>query len=162
MSPLKNVLLIGGTGNVGKHILKALTNDPYFTVSVLSRANSKSTFPSSVKVHRIESSYPENELLQIFKGQDAVVSAIATAHSGDHSRDSAQVPPDQKHLIDNAIRAGVKRFIPADFGSDSENKEALKLVHGYQIKNDIKDYLISKESDTFTWTSFANGPFLDW
>jgi hypothetical protein len=53
----------------------------------------------------------------VFKGQDAVVSAIATA--------SASL---QKKLIDAAIKAGVQRFVPSEFGSDTRNEKAMAIL----------------------------------
>lgn len=117
MSPIKNVLLIGAGGNLGPSILSAFDTDSRFNVSILARQSSESTFPSHLKVHRISDDYPEAELLAAFKDQDAIVSIIATASAAQ-----------QQTIIDTAIKAGVKRFVSSEFGSDTQNKKAIKLL----------------------------------
>lgn len=151
MAPsLKNVVLIGAGGNLGPHVLKAL-DDASFTVTILSRKSSKSTFPSHIKVHSISDDYPENELLEAFKGQDAVISTIAMSNN------------DQQYaLIDAAVKAGVKRFIPAEFGGNTQNKAAVDLVPAFTLKIQVTDYLRKKEKEGLTWSALVNGPFFDW
>ena len=68
----------------------------------------------------------------------------------------------QKKYIDAAIAAGVKRFIPSEFGSDISDPEIVKLVPIFQPKVEATEYLKSKESETFSWTSVTTGPFFDW
>ncbi|RAO71406.1 uncharacterized protein BHQ10_007418 [Talaromyces amestolkiae] len=148
---LKNVIIIGAGGHLGPSILSAFRNDPRFNVSVLSRQSSTSTFPEDVKVHRVGDDYPDDEVLSAFKGQDAVVSTIATASAGQQTR-----------LIDLAIKAGVKRFIPSEFGSDTRHPNAMAILPQYfGGKNASVDYLIEKEKDGLTWSSFVTGPFFE-
>jgi len=96
--------------------VKALDEEPCLTVSVLTTNSSKSTIPSHIKVHKIDDSYPENELLQAFEGQDVVVSTAGFAGI------LQQMP-----LIDAAVKAGVRRFLPAEFGGDKATQKLLKL-----------------------------------
>ena len=140
-----------GGGNIGPSILNALNADPTFTVSVLSRESSKSTFPSHITVHRIADSYPEEELLKAFSGRDAIVCAL-----------SLQNVLQQIKFIDAAVQARVKFFIPAEFGG---NKEAAK--HGerlplHEAKMEVSEHLSSMESKGLSWTAVATGPFIDW
>lgn len=152
MAPaLKNVVLIGAGGNLGPSILKALDSDPYFTLTILSRKSSKSAFPSHIKVHSISDDYPASELLEAFKGQDAVVSTISSANN------------QQQHaIIDAAVKAGVKRFIPSEFGSNTQNKAALDFVPMFAMKNQVTDYLKTKEAEGLTWSAIITGAFFDW
>lgn len=55
------------------------------------------------------SDYTYESLVEIFTGQEAVVSAVAAG------------PPiaAQKGMVDAAIQAGVRRFIPSEYGSSS-------------------------------------------
>ncbi|KAL8795406.1 MAG: hypothetical protein Q9195_002147 [Heterodermia aff. obscurata] len=80
----------------------------------------KSSFPAHVKVHRINDDYPEAELVEAFKGQNAVVSTIATANA-----------PLQRLMADAAIKAGVKRFMPSEFGSDTRNQKTMAILPQY-------------------------------
>ena len=148
---LTNVLLIGAGGNLGPTILDALTSDSRFTVSILTRTSSKSTFPSHFTIHRVSDDYPESQLLSAFKGQDAIVVAIsrASAHK-------------QKNFIDAAVKAGVKRFVPSEFGGDTANQKALAVLPQlYGKKKEVVDYLKGKEKDGLTWSAFVTGPFFE-
>jgi hypothetical protein len=150
MTDIKNVALVGASGNLGPSILDAFLKNGNFNITVISRPESKATFPSSVKVLKIDQT-DSNALTDAFKGQDA---AVVTVGAGQLA--------DQQRYIDAAIAAGVKRFVPSEFGSDLSDPEINKLVPIFQPKLETAKYLKSKESDTFSWTSFTTGPFFDW
>jgi hypothetical protein len=74
----------------------------------------------------------------------------------------------QKNLIDAAFKAGVKRVMPAEFGScdsaDDKTNEVLPLMKG---KKDVRDYLLSlqgkeRQGGALTWTSLVTGHFFDY
>ncbi|RFU25305.1 hypothetical protein B7463_g11042, partial [Scytalidium lignicola] len=144
---IKNVVLIGAAGNLGSHTLQALLSSP-FNVSVLSHPDSKSTFPPNVTVHRTE--YTTEKLVPIFKGQDAIVSTIGTFQIGL-----------QKTIIDAAIQAGIKRFIPSEYGCDTNSSRVLEIAPILKGKADIAAYLKEKTSSGLTWTAIITGPFFD-
>ena len=128
-----------------------MDQDPQFTVSVLSRKGSKSTFPSHITVHHVSEDYSEEELLPILKGQDAVISMIRPG-----------MQKEIKSLVDACVKAGVKRFIPGEFGSNSAPETARKAVPWFQNKLDMVNHLKSKEGEGLTWTSVICGAFFDW
>jgi len=150
-SVIKNVIIIGAGGNLGPAILEALDKDPQFIVSVLSRKSSNSTFPAHIKVHSIDDSYPENELVEAFRGQDAVVTTIAIMGSAK-----------QIEIVKAAVAAGVKRFIPAEFGSDNRDPKWLELMPVFHVKNQVVDFLRSQESTGMSWTGVITSAFFDW
>ena len=147
----KNVIVIGAGGNVGPHVVTALDNAHDFNISILSREGSKSTFAAHFKVFTTPDSYPEEALLKAFKGQDVIVD-LAPQHQLDQ----------RKSCIDAAIKAGVKRYIPGEFGSNTEVPEVNAAVPLFQSKLDVQHYLKSKEKEGLTWTGVLNGPFFDW
>lgn len=150
-SQIKNVILLGAGGRLGPSILAVFDADPQFKVSILTRHSSTSTFPSHLKIHRVADDYPEPELLQAFRGQDAVVSTIATANAAQ-----------QQAIIDTAIKAGVKRFVPSEYGSDPRNDKAMALLPQYfKAKKETVEYLKTKEKEGLTWTAFVTGPFFE-
>ena len=151
MSSIKNVIIIGAGGHLGPSLLSAFDGDSHFTVSVLARQSSQSNFPSHIKVHRVADSYPEAELVEAFRGQDAIISSLARAGMGH-----------QYAIIDAAVKAGVKRYVPSDFGSDIRNDKAAELLPQYFAeKIKTNRYLREKEKDGLTWTAFATGPFFE-
>jgi nucleoside-diphosphate-sugar epimerase len=69
---------------------------------------------------------------------------------------------DQYRTIDAAITAGVKRYIPSEFGLVNTNPAAMAVSPVFREKGEVQNYLKSKESTGLTWTSFACGPWLTW
>lgn len=69
---------------------------------------------------------------------------------------------ENRSLIDACVKAGVKRFIPGEFGSNSAPQAVRDAVPWFQGKMDIVNYLKSKEKEGLTWTSLICGSFFDW
>lgn len=144
---INKVALIGANGTLGPAVLKALLST--FEVTVISRASSKSTYPDSVRVIHTSDDHSHQELVDAFKGQDAVVVTFAGSNS------ELQIK-----LADAAKEAGVKRFIPADFGScDATSQLALDLMPLYRKKLEVQQYL---KNSGLPWTSIVSGHFFDY
>lgn len=148
-SAIKTVALAGATGNLGPAILSALSTR--FAVTVLTRQTSKNTFPDSITVKPVD--YESvSSLTAALEGIDAVVSTLAT---------SATIP--QTNLIDASLAAGVKRFIPSEYGSDTSNpKNAALPVFAGKVSTEkyLKEKCTSESGLTYTFV--ITGPFLDW
>jgi uncharacterized protein YbjT (DUF2867 family) len=147
-SSIKNVIVIGASGSVGPHIVSSLLENG-FAVSVLTRLTSSATFPSSVTVHRTD--YSKTSLVEAFKGQDAVVSTIASYST--HQ---------QVDIIDAAVTAGVKRFIPSEYGVDTSLPQIAELLPLALEKQKTVGYLRTKEASGLSWTAVIVGGFFDW
>lgn len=114
MSIVKNLTLVGASGHLGGFILDRLLASK-FNVQVIKREGSTSTVPDQVKV--VEAHFEDlGSLTAALTGQDVVVST-----GGD------QGLMGQKPLVDASIAAGVKRFIPSNFGSNMSNPNTRKL-----------------------------------
>jgi len=163
MSKLQNIVIIGvsdpihllqscshkqGAGNLGPAVLKELLAAD-FTVTALTRPGSKSTFLPGAEV--VNTDYSTESLLEIFKGKDAILSLI-----------NAGALADLKRIIDAAVKAGVRRFVPSEFGSDTSDPHHVKVVPIFASKVAVVDYLRTKEAEGLTWTALCNGPFFDW
>lgn len=146
----KNVLIVGAAGDVGKSVLLALLADSTFNVSVLSRTNSNSSFPS--KVHVIKVDYSDsNALTKALIGQDIVISTTGGETLGN----------DFGHtLAEAALNAGVKWFLPSEYGADYEDpfvdtipvlKSKVALVN-----------LLKKNQSRMGYTFISSGLLLDW
>ena len=134
---------------MGAPIVQALVASGAFTISVLTRSGSaRRAFPDGIQI--LDTDYSPSSLEAAFNGQDAVVSVVAGAALGE-----------QKKLIDAAVASGVKRFIPSEFGSNTNNKEAQELVPIFSRKVEIKDYLESQIGNGLTWTGIVTGPVFD-
>lgn len=158
-SSIKNIIVAGATGSVGAPILKALIEEASFNVTILSRASSSATFPNGIPVKKVSDDFTVAELTEAFKGQDAVVSAISTLPviTGDGNDGLAF------RLIDAAVSAGIKRFIPSEYGANNLDPRARSTVPVYDRKGAMLEYLIEKaKQSSLTWTSISCGSWLDW
>ncbi|KAK5723982.1 hypothetical protein LTR17_013731 [Elasticomyces elasticus] len=155
MPSIKKVTLLGADGKVGATILQGLLSAK-FEVTILKRQSSKSSddHPEHVKVLRIPDEFKVDDLKSVLEGQDAVVASIK----------GSQVDI-QKRLAQACTKAGVQRFIPADFGScDSSSSLTQELVPLYKRKTELREYLqeLVKDHPSFSWTSLVCGHFFDW
>ncbi|KAJ6099773.1 hypothetical protein N7467_001308 [Penicillium canescens] len=150
----QNVIIVGAAGNLGPHLVSIFDADPQFHVSILSRTSSDcSQFPPHIPVHRVDDyNTSESKLVEILTGQDVIISAIA-----------AQAVLHQKAIIDAALKAGVKHFVPSEYGHDTRNEQAARLLPPFFVthKRQVVEYLQSKEAEGLKWTAFVTGPFFE-
>lgn len=114
--------------------------------------NSTPKYPDSLDVRKVD--FSSFESLKIaFDGQDAVVSVVG-----------APGISAQKVAVDAAVAAGVKRFIPSEFGVNTRNVRDTPMGKILAGKIAIVDYLQEtvKENPAFTWTGLSTGLFFDW
>ncbi|KAJ0162802.1 hypothetical protein CTA2_3988 [Colletotrichum tanaceti] len=151
MSTIKKVAVVGGSGNLGPSVIRSLLAGG-FQVTALSRKESSATFPSEVAVKKVDLGSLD-EVTAALQGQDAVASIVGNdGFAG------------QKTLVDAALAAGVKRFIPSEFGIHTREARGTKIGGILAPKIQISDYLIelSEKNTSFTWTGISVGPFFDW
>ncbi|KAK1247565.1 hypothetical protein MKX07_002474 [Trichoderma sp. CBMAI-0711] len=149
------VAVAGATGAVGIPIVSELLKAGHL-VTALSRSRNN----CSAKL-------PEHPHLSIAEvDYDSVASLTAALHG--HAIVIAALPVttpvgSQDTLIDAAVAAGVIRFFPAEFGTDTNNDKCMKLpvfankVHAIAY---LKDKVAKHPS--FSYTALCTGSFLDW
>ncbi|KJX93660.1 NAD(P)-binding protein [Zymoseptoria brevis] len=145
MSGYHKVAVAGATGNLGPAIVEQLVK-ANLSVTILSQSGNTSSLPSSVKTVKVDYKSSDS-LISALAGQEAVVSLLP-----DHGSQPA--------LIDAAIAAGVKLFIPSEFGADIDNAKAaaLPLFTGKAI---TQKYL-RERTDQISHTFVRCSLFLDW
>lgn len=117
---------------------------------MLARKESTSVFPASVQVFKADYDN-QAELEAAMAGQDVVISMVNVHGAGN-----------QKILVEAAIAAGVKRFLPSEFGPPSQDKKfAAMNMEVLAIKAEFNEYLKTKESQ-ISWTAIVTGSFIDW
>ncbi|KPM37518.1 hypothetical protein AK830_g9037 [Neonectria ditissima] len=151
MTYIRNVAVIGVSGNVGRSTVKALLQNG-FKVTGVTRQTSDSAVPEGID--HIKSDYSEESLVIALKGQDAVVSTVSSIVVG-------QTLSLQKTIIDAAIKAGVQVFVPSEYGIDTADPAAPKYIPFLQDKVDILNYLKSQE-DKISWVAIISGLMFDW
>lgn len=154
MASSLTVALAGATGSLGQPVLKELLAAG-FKVVVLSRKDSKST--DSLPAHENQTIkkvdfQDSKNLAAALQGVDVVVSTLGSNSINE-----------QRPLVDAAFEAGVKRFLPSEFGSDTENPKNAKLPV-FAGKIAVAGLLEekAKENPNFTYTFFMNNAFFDW
>lgn len=158
MTVIKKVCLVGANGSLGTQVLDELVKGSSFDVSVLVRANSTSEPAHAGSVTKISIS-PDmtlEELTTAVSGQDAVIAAFPVKDVNQHLR-----------LAEAAFNAGVKRYIPADYGScDASQPQPQKHLPLYRDKNAVQQkcaqLAASAPEGPFTWTAIVCGHFFDW
>lgn len=118
-------------------------------MTVITREESKTVFPSNVKIVKTE--YTVDKLTKVLSGQDAVLCLI---HPGALNAESI--------IIDAAAIAGVKLFIPSEFGHNTMDERVLGTLPLLRGKVKIVSQLRSKEEQGLHWTGIVTGLFFDW
>ncbi|KAJ4294381.1 hypothetical protein N0V90_008071 [Kalmusia sp. IMI 367209] len=156
---IKNVGLVGGTGTIGEPILDALKKSS-FNLSIINRQSSKSTYPDTnvitvpddLNVTDVTKALEEHSI-------DALILAIKPAQVAQNKR-----------LIEAAFKSGVKRVIPAEFGSiDSADAKTREVYPIADCKKEARDYLIELQDQErgegqgkLSWTGLVPAHFFDW
>ncbi|KAF4812000.1 Bifunctional pinoresinol-lariciresinol reductase 2 [Colletotrichum tropicale] len=145
---IRNVAVVGGNGLLGSLISKELIQSGLFHVTILSRGQGIDT---SLGANLAIVDYNDGKsLVKALEGQDAVVSAL-----------SREAIPLQIPLIDAAAIAGVKKFIPSEFGSNLQDPQIRKFPN-YKNKVQVEEYLEQKaRSHGITYTYIYNNVFID-
>ncbi|KAL6851822.1 hypothetical protein J3F83DRAFT_757529 [Trichoderma novae-zelandiae] len=149
------VAVAGATGAAGIPIVIELLKAGHL-VTALSRSesNRSSKLPKHPHLSIVEVDYDSEASLTAALQGHAVVIATLPVATPIGSQDT---------LIDAAVAAGVTRFFPAEFGTDTNNDNCMKLpvfankVHALTY---LKDKVAKHPS--FSYTALCTGSFLDW
>ncbi|EIN03751.1 NAD(P)-binding protein [Punctularia strigosozonata HHB-11173 SS5] len=146
---VSKVAVAGATGNIGLPIVQQLVAAK-FDVVVLSRSENPSGLPAGVTIRKVDYESIES-LTAALQGVDAVVSAVGSAALAG-----------QIKIIDAAVAAGVKRFLPSEFGNDTEHP-AVRALPVFGPKIAVQEHLkkVAAES-SLTYTFVVTAGFLDW
>jgi len=149
----KNIVVLGATGNLGPHVVNVLLATKEYTVTVVT---SKKAHDATKSDHVAKGAHIRhghfNDLStfsHIFANQDVVVSLVGRA-----------VWDKQSQLADIAAQAGVKRFIPSDFGINLSDPRVENVL---TLKTAVHAHLKELASQgKLEYTLVYNGAFLDW
>ncbi|KAF4962230.1 hypothetical protein FSARC_9682 [Fusarium sarcochroum] len=125
VNAIKNVALVGATGQIGNVFTEHLLKSGKQTVTALTRKGSNTSVPEGVKLAHVDYN-DEASLVEALKGQDFLVITLALS-----------APPDtHSKLVRAAGKAGVSYIVPNAYGVDfyghpklEEDIEALKYIH---------------------------------
>jgi len=151
---LKNIAIVGASGNAGAPITSALLASPLsFNVTAISRADSNSTFPSSSKLTVKKGSYDDHAfLVSALKGQDAFIILLGFAAA----------PDTQTKLIAAAAEAGVPWVLPCEFGGDTTNPKHTDGIPMLQSKLKDREQVVELSKGRSSWIGFSNAMWFEY
>ncbi|KPP98372.1 MAG: putative nucleoside-diphosphate-sugar epimerase [Bacteroidetes bacterium HLUCCA01] len=148
------VLLAGGTGYLGGHILKVLSEQQVDTIAIV-RKGKKASLKKLPSIHTLEAEVTKANTLQgIFDGVDIVISTIGITRQKDGLTYWDVDYQANKNLLDQAISEGVKKFIYVA-SLNGEKMLDLKICEAKeQFVTDLKtsgiDYCIVRPNGFFS------------
>jgi uncharacterized protein YbjT (DUF2867 family) len=148
----KTIVVVGATGNLGSKIVDALLAKGAEVRAIVRLSTDAQKInilaQKGVKVYQVDTNQ-KSEISTCCIGADCVVSALAGLRE--------TIVDTQKIVLDAAVEAKVKRFIPSDFSIDFTN-----LVVGQNRNLDLRrafnEYL---DKAPIKATTVFNGPFMD-
>ncbi|MCO5613561.1 hypothetical protein L7F22_067838 [Adiantum nelumboides] len=150
VNKIENVAIIGASGQMGGHIVTELLKNSQFKITALTRKGGKSEMPKGI--HNIVGvDYDKKEsIVESLKGQDILITTLA-----------ANAPQDLPNkLVDAAVEAGVRWYIPNDWGIDPSNNESAKKETLIGIGKEQHNQYVSSKG--LPWTAMGNGFWYEW
>lgn len=148
----KTIVIVGATGNLGGKIVDALLAKGAIVKAIVrletDNAKIKALEQKGVEVQRVDTGN-KAEIAKHCVGAHCVVSTVAGLRE--------TIIDAQKIVLDAAVEAKVKRFIPSDYSSDFTN-----LVPGnnrnFDLRREFHQYLDKAPIEA---TTIFNGAFMD-
>lgn len=150
MKPI--ILVAGGTGNLGRRIVKALIARGAEVRAIVRNGSEPEKIEKltelGAEVVTVDMS-DVDELKQACQGVSCAISALSGLHE--------TIVDSQIKLLDAAIAAGVPRFIPSDYSSDF-TKLPTGENRNFDLRKEFHQYL---DKSPIAATSILNGAFAD-
>ena len=127
---MKKILILGGTGFVGRHVCEKLTQLQWRVTVPTRQIASARDIQMLPSLDVVEASvHDEAALTQLIAGHDAVVNLIAILHGNQQAFDKAHVELPQK-LARACVAAGVQRVIHISaLGADARNPDGAPSMY---------------------------------
>mmetsp|Transcript_5008 Transcript_5008/g.10831 ORF Transcript_5008/g.10831 Transcript_5008/m.10831 type:complete len:299 (-) Transcript_5008:484-1380(-) len=151
MAAKSKVVIIGGAGLLGAHLTTGLLEHGGYEVTILTRegGDQSKLAPFVSKGAKVVTANVEDEasLTAAFQGQDIVLSAVGSAALAG-----------QTLAIKAATAAGVRRFVPSEFGLDTGAPGIREYFPALGYKFAVRDAL---EASGLEWTYVVTGFFME-
>ncbi|KAH6620580.1 hypothetical protein C7974DRAFT_426720 [Boeremia exigua] len=148
MSNLKSIAVVGASGNLGQAVIPFLKR-ANFDVTAICRSDSTASIAESINV--IKTEYTLGPLTEALKGHDVVLCVL-----------DPQALAAEAVVIDAASNAGVKWFIPSEFGHNTADERVLSSLPFLKGKSEVVAKLESKTVSGMNWVGIITGFFFDW
>ncbi|XPT03560.1 hypothetical protein M3J09_012651 [Ascochyta lentis] len=127
---IKNIAIVGGTGTIGTYIMQALLARNRFTITAISRHDSRAEFPSDIQVMRVDYDN-EKSIVDALQGQDTLIITTSVFAPKDTSA----------KLIRAAAAAGVSWVLPNELGMYNTDEAANDTI--WPTKKDDRELIES-------------------
>ncbi|KAK5703157.1 hypothetical protein LTR97_004106 [Elasticomyces elasticus] len=149
-APIKTVALCSPTGKLGPFLLDALKAEG-FTVTAVLRKSSKASFPSGQKIVRVGDEYPDSDMIEAFKGQDAVVLSL-----------NFEMLSQATRIAQASLAAGSHWLIASTYGANLQDPRAPLFPASVPHQQAVEGLRELQEGrDTWAWTSISCGPWAE-
>jgi hypothetical protein len=147
----KVVVVAGGTGGIGRHIVDGIVATNKYTVKVFTRqefSSSSSLTAKGVQIVKVDYSDHASLVKELQSVHTVIVCLFAEDDSCIHS---------QVNLLNASLEAKVKRFAPSEFAGNNGASTIIQLYR--ELKIPVLDKI---KSSGIEYTIFMNGLFMDY
>ncbi|KFY30453.1 hypothetical protein V493_01897 [Pseudogymnoascus sp. VKM F-4281 (FW-2241)] len=161
-APLVTVLVIGGTGAQGKPVVKELSADGRYGVTVLTRSAQSEQAKELASLPNVTilegETFDEKTLIKAFKRIDSTFVNTNGFAIGEKAEVHWGI-----RIYEIAYGAGVKHFIWAslDYSSKLANFNPDFHCGHLDAKGKVADFLTSQPTDHMVWSILHSAPYLD-
>lgn len=142
MKKAKKILVAGATGYLGKYITQTLIDEGYGTSAIVRNKKRLDIDAENLTIIEAEVTQPTT-LTNVMKGIDVVISTVGITRQKDKLTYMDVDFQANVHLIEEAKRCGVKKFIYVSVFNGDKLRE-LKIC---EAKEKLVDYLVSSGLD---------------
>lgn len=143
------VVIAGGTGGVGRHIVQGIVAADKYTVKVFTRQSSSSTLDIKGVEIIVVDYFNHAQLVRELQGvHTVIVCLISDEESSLHA---------QLNLLNACLEAKVKRFAPSEWAGISEQNTVIQLYR--QLKVPVMEQV---QASGIEYTLFTNGVFMEY
>uniref|UniRef100_A0A8H7N1T1 NmrA-like domain-containing protein n=1 Tax=Bionectria ochroleuca TaxID=29856 RepID=A0A8H7N1T1_BIOOC len=150
------IAIAGASGDLAREVIDKLAESNKHEVLALIRKDPLQ-FPSISGVKWVQTSYEdEAELVNLFEGVETVLCFFAVLN------DPGNVV--QKRIIDASIKAGVKRYAPAEWATGTKLESRIDIMPWYAGKLEVSHYLeaLNKDKKVLEYTRFQIGLYMNY
>ncbi|VUC26882.1 unnamed protein product [Clonostachys rosea] len=150
------IAIAGASGDLAREVIDKLAQANRHEIIALIRKD-PSQFPSIPGVKWVQTSYQdEAELVKLFQGVEAVLCFFAVMNDPGNEV--------QKRLIDASVKAGVKRYAPAEWATGTKLENRIDIMPWYAGKLEVSRYLeaLNRDKKVLEYTRFQIGLYMNY
>ena len=115
------------------------------------RTSSAASFPASQKIRKVSDDYSHDELVEAFKGLDAVVLSL-----------SFELLSQSKKFAQASLTAGCRWLIASTYGANLDDPKHALFPASIPHRQAVDDLIaLQKGTEAWSWTSISCGPWAD-